>query len=147
LARFASNLFLAAGLQMALACTTGVPAETAMGSFHGSTDRRLFLVAAQQKKEIAASLDAAGFEIADNLLHAAYFLRVTLGNEQGFRSCGTLQKVKYSLRSEDREVLLITTKGWTGSCQPNVFDVASHELAAALDGSRDERGKPEGSSP
>jgi len=132
---------------MALACTTGVPAETAMGSFHGSTDRRLFLVAAQQKKEIAASLDAAGFEIADNLLHAAYFLRVTLGNEQGFRSCGTLQKVKYSLRSEDREVLLITTKGWTGSCQPNVFDLASRDLAAAFDDSRGERGKHEGSLP
>ena len=138
---------MAAGFQMALACTTGAPAETAMASFRGSTDRRLFLVAAQQKEEIAASLDAAGFEIVDNLLKAAYFLRVTLGNEQGFRSCGTLQKVKYSLRSEDREVLMITTKGWTGSCQPNVFDLASRDLAAAFDGSRGERGKPEGSLP
>ena len=46
---------MAAGLQMALACTTGAPAETAIGSFRGSTDRRLFLVAVQQKEEIAAS--------------------------------------------------------------------------------------------
>ena len=135
LARFTSILVLAVALGMALACATRAHVGRATDSTHGLTDCRLFLVAAQQKEEIAASLTAVGFELVDNLLNAPYFLRVTLGNEQGFRSCGTLQKVKYSLRSNGEEVLLVANEGWSGSCEPNVFDLASHDLASAFESS------------
>jgi hypothetical protein len=126
---------LAITLAMTIACVSNAPPRRTAGSTEHLTDCRLFLVAAQQKAEISASLRSVGFQLADDLLDAPYFLRVTLGNEQGSRSCGALQNVKYSLRRDGIEVLSIAGKGWSGSCQPNVFDLASRELAAAFEGS------------
>ena len=133
--RLATILLLAIPIEMALACASVTPPRRTAGFASNLKDCRLFLVAAQQKAEISASLSAAGFELEDSLLTAPYFLRVTLGNEQGSRSCGALQGVKYSLRRDGAEVLLVAGKGWSGSCQPNLFDLASRELAAAFEGS------------
>ena len=92
----------------------------------------VYLVAARQKPRIADSLRSARVRVADDVLDAPMLLRVTVGDEKGFRDCGTRNNVKYSLRVGGAEILGLAAVGWTGTCEPNVFDELSARLARAL---------------
>lgn len=94
--------------------------------------RAVYLVAARQKPRIAESLRRAQVQVVADILDSPALLRVTVGNEKGFRSCGTRNNVKYSLRIGVVEALQLTEDGWTGTCEPNVFDALSARLARAL---------------
>lgn len=88
----------------------------------------LVVTAARQKQAVERALRAAGFTVDERPRADAYLLRVTLGIDQGSRPCGTLNNVRYALRREKRTLVEIEAKGWTGTCEPNVFDAASQAL-------------------
>ena len=92
----------------------------------------VYLVAARQKGRIAESLSNAGLRVVDDILDSPALLRVTVGNEKGFQRCGTRNNVKYALHVGGAQVLELTEAGWTGTCEPNVFDELSARLARAL---------------
>jgi hypothetical protein len=79
-----------------------------------------------------AALRRAGIVVVDDLLESSHQLRVTLGVDKSFRDCGTLNNVKYAMRLQRRTLLELAGRGWTGECQPNVFDEMSRELARAV---------------
>lgn len=88
----------------------------------------IYLTAARHKNEIGRFLQTAGFQIADTQTDNTYLLRVTVGIDQGSQACGTLNNVRYALRKNNRDVIEATAKGWTGTCEPNVFNAVSREL-------------------
>ena len=92
----------------------------------------VYLIAARQKPRIVESLRQAGVRLADDILDTPLTLRVTVGNEKGFRSCGTRNNVKYAVRVGGATTLELKDAGWTGACEPNVFDRLSARLARAL---------------
>jgi hypothetical protein len=94
----------------------------------------VYLVAARQKARIAESLRRVGLHVVDDILESPALLRVTVGNEKGFRSCGTRNNVKYALHIGGAPALELKEDGWTGTCEPNVFDELSAQLARALPG-------------
>jgi hypothetical protein len=87
------------------------------GSIPRFATRKIFLIAAEKKQEIAASLQAPGFELGDRLVESDFLLRMTLGNGD-FRSCGTFHNVEYSLRRGGQELLQITRAGWRHRHEP-----------------------------
>ena len=132
---------LAAGLLLlhvlAAGCTTvaaEAPPASLSAAARAATPRTVFVMAARQKPRIVASLAAAGVEVSANLVAAGFTLRVTIGADQGFSDCGTRNNVKYSLRRQGSIELELVEKGWTGTCEPNVFDALSVRLARALAG-------------
>jgi hypothetical protein len=92
----------------------------------------VFLTAARQKARISESLRHAGIQVVDDILDSPALLRATVGNEKGVRRCGTRNNVKYALRIGNDQLLELTAAGWTGTCEPNVFDELSAKLARAL---------------
>ncbi|HSP96998.1 MAG TPA: hypothetical protein VL049_07100 [Candidatus Dormibacteraeota bacterium] len=88
----------------------------------------LVVTAARQKDAIERALRAVGFAVDDRPRQGDYLLRVTLGVDQGARACGTLNNVRYELRRDGRTLIEVEAKGWTGTCEPNVFDDASRAL-------------------
>jgi hypothetical protein len=92
----------------------------------------IYVIAAKQKPAAVASLRRAGIVVVDDLAESSHQLRVTLGVDKSFRDCGTLNNVKYALRSEGRSILELQARGWTGECQPSVFDEMSQQLARAV---------------
>jgi hypothetical protein len=88
----------------------------------------LVVTAARQKDAIEHALRAVGFAVDDRPRDGDYLLRVTLGVDQGSRACGTLNNVRYALRRDGRTLIEVEAKGWTGTCEPNVFDDASRAL-------------------
>jgi hypothetical protein len=128
-ARLTGTLALvAAGL---LGCSSA-PSVQVESPLPAGIDPILFVTAARQKPEIVAALRAAGFQLVDQPRGDAYLTRVTVGIDQGARDCGTLNNVRFSLRREQRTVVEVEAKGWTGRCQPNVFDAASRTLRARV---------------
>ena len=97
--------------------------------FAAGEDRALFLTAARQKDRIERALVAAGFSLAEDPLGTRAHLRVTIGNEKRLRDCGSLNNVKFALRLDGEPVLELAAAGWTGSCEPNVLDDMSRDLA------------------
>ncbi|HVN87709.1 MAG TPA: hypothetical protein VMW17_22965 [Candidatus Binatia bacterium] len=89
---------------------------------------RVYLTAARQRDEVARGLRAAGFQLVDEIDDRSYFLRVTIGSTQSSRPCGTLNNVRYELRVQGRTIVTAEAKGWTGTCEPNVFDDVGREL-------------------
>jgi len=45
-----------------------------------------------------------------------------------------LNNVRYGLRTGGRVIVEAKAKGWTGTCEPNVFDVVSRELRRRMVG-------------
>jgi hypothetical protein len=117
-----------------ISCTPTRPQVHFRGEFSGSLERVVYLVAARQKEQIAHSLRQARITVTDDLLAAPFYLRATVGNDKGFRKCGTFNNVKFSLRRSGQEVLLVSASGWSGTCDPNVFDEMSKTLRAAFRG-------------
>ncbi len=66
---------------------------------------------------------------------------MTLGIDQRSRPCGTLNNVRYALRRGGQTLIEVEAKGWTGSCEPNVFDDASRALRRQLAGTSDPAGQ------
>jgi len=93
---------------------------------------------------IAQSLERAGLQVADGT-EADYALIVETGGEKSGFSCGALRNVRYELlvirtgstdaphipgpTDDARPALEIKARGWTGSCEPSVYDDMSRELA------------------
>lgn len=106
---------------------------------HGQ-EPSIYLTAARHKNEVGRFLHAAGFQITDIQTDNTYLLRVTVGIDQGSRACGTLNNVRYALRKDNRDIIEATAKGWTGTCEPNVFDTVSRELRQRItEMTKDER--------
>lgn len=95
-------------------------------------DTPIYVTAARQKEAIKQSLRKAGFHIVDRLEGSALIMRVTIGAGQGTEPCGTLNNVRFQLRSQGNNTAEATAKGWSGTCQPNVFDAISHEMGQKL---------------
>lgn len=74
----------------------------------------IYLTAARQKDEIAKALRQAEFQLADRVDATPFLLRVSLGNNQQSQSCGTLNNVRYELRTQGKTIVLVEAKGWTG---------------------------------
>ena len=91
-------------------------------------DPPLFVTAVRQKDEITHALQAAGFRIVDGPGGDAYLVRVAVGSDQRSQPCGTLNNVRYDIRRGGRNVIRVEAKGWTGKCEPNVFDLVSRDL-------------------
>jgi hypothetical protein len=121
--------YLVIVLGIALAgCVPTAPEVRVLGQLRRGVDPAVYLTAARQKNEIARALRAAGFHLVDRLEDGAYLLRVTIGVDQGSRPCGTLNNVRYELRSQGQTIVEAEAKGWTGLCEPSVFDAVSREL-------------------
>ncbi len=124
------------------ACGTVPPTTTMQGSLALETEPSFYVTAAKQKPAVVGALRRAGIVVVEDLLESSHQLRVTLGIDKSFRACGTLNNVKYTIRLQRRTLLEIAGRGWTGECEPNVFDEMSLELArvirAALASSRSE---------
>ncbi len=119
---------LCAGLALAAGCVSDGTTVSDEPDLSLDSSRRVFLVAAREKPRIRDSLTQVGFEVVADLLDAPYLLRVTLGVKKGRRDCGVLSNVKYALRENGETILELKGAGWTGSCEPNVFDAMSLEL-------------------
>ena len=116
---------------LSIATTACGPKSVRVDEFRGFPEDpglALFVVASRHKPRIVASLDEAGFQIADDLLETPSFLRVTVGVDKGMGSCGTLANVKYALRYEGAAILELRAAGWLGDCAENVFDTMSRRL-------------------
>lgn len=94
---------------------------------HG-VDPTIYVTAARQKEDIVRALRTAGFHLVDGQDDEAYLLRVTVGVDQGSQACGTLNNVRYALRKDSHDLIVAEAKGWTGTCEPNVFDTVSRAL-------------------
>jgi len=110
------------------ACAPSTPEVTTLAPLSLGADAPIVLTAARQKDAIARALRAAGFRLVDAADERAYLLRVTIGVDQDARSCGTLNNVRYQLRVGGESVVVAEAKGWTGACEPNVFDALSQAL-------------------
>ena len=99
-----------------------------------SIDGPLYLIAAKQKVEIAAALERAGVKLTDDLLDSGAVLRVTLGVQKSVKACGAASNVKYAVRRDGETLLELRGSGWTGTCEPLVFDEMSALLAKSLNG-------------
>ena len=114
------------------ACGTVPPTPTKQGIFVLEAEPSLYVTATKQKPAIVDALRRAGIIVVDDLLESSHQLRVTLGIDKSFRDCGTLNNVKYTIRLQRRTLFELAGRGWTGECEPNVFDEMSLELARAI---------------
>ena len=113
-------------------CGTVTPTPTKQGNLVLEAEPNFYVTAAKQKPAIVDALRRAGIVVVDDLLESSHQLRVTLGVDKSFRSCGTLNNVKYAIRLQRRTLFELAGRGWTGECEPNVFDEMSLELARAI---------------
>lgn len=109
-------------------CTPTAPEVRVLVPLPRRGEAAVYLTAARQREEIARALRDAGFQLAEHVDDAPYYLRVTIGTDQGSQACGTLNNVRYDLRWQGRSAVVAEAKGWTGRCEPNVFDAVSREL-------------------
>jgi hypothetical protein len=115
-----------------LACGTSPPIQTTQSSLVLEAEPSFYVTAAKQKPAVVDALRRAGIVVVADLLESSHQLRVTLGVDKSFRGCGTLNNVKYTIRLQRRTLLELAGRGWTGECQPNIFDEMSLELARAI---------------
>ena len=115
-------------------CSPIAPEVRLFGTLPQGIDTPIYVTAARQKDEIIRALRGAGFHIVDRMDDSLPFMRVTIGVDQGSQLCGTLNNVHYQLRFEGRTVAEASAKGWTASCQPNIFDEVSREMRRRLFG-------------
>lgn len=116
-------------LSIALAaCSPIAPEVQVFETLPHSIDTPIYVTAARQKDEIIHALRDSGFHVVDRMEDGLRFMRVTIGVDQESRPCGTLNNVRYQLRFEGRNVAEASAKGWTGSCQPNIFDEVSRQM-------------------
>jgi hypothetical protein len=116
-------------LVVALAgCSPSTPRVYVHMPLPQGVDPRITVVSALQRPRIVDSLRAAGFRMAEGADGGEYLLRVSLGTKQKRSSCGALQNVRYELRHEQSTWITAEAKGWTGSCEPNIFDELSRAL-------------------
>ena len=104
-------------------------------------------IAAREKETALRSLREAGVAVVEDPTEASYLLRVTIGVPQGMKACGQLRNAKFALRREGRTVLGLASKGWTGACEPHVFETLSRELALALGDEDGQQSQTKGSAP
>ena len=114
------------------ACGTVPPTLTKQGALVLEAEPSFYVTAAKQKPAVVGALRKAGIVVVDDLLESSHQLRVTLGIDKSFRGCGTLNNVKYAIRLQRRTLLELAGRGWTGECEPNVFDEMSLELAQTI---------------
>lgn len=113
-------------------CASTTPQEIIPVKLTHGVESPIFVTAARQKVEISQSLRNAGFNVVDRLEDCIYLVRATIGIDQDKRECGSLNNVRYQLRSQSQTIIEVEAKGWTGSCQPNVLDHASRELRSRV---------------
>jgi hypothetical protein len=113
-------------------CGTVPPTHTTQIPLVLEAEPKFYLMAAKQKPAIETSLRGAGIVVVDDLLESSHQLRVTLGVDKSFRDCGTLNNVIYAVRLHGRTLVEFKGRGWTGGCEPNIFDEMSRELAQAV---------------
>ena len=93
----------------------------------------VFLAASEQDDRIAEALRAAGFEVAPKWKTGEYKLRVDVGGVRANRDCGSSNNIRYLLLQQGQrnsEGLQLKGRGWTGTCDPNIFDAMSEKLAS-----------------
>lgn len=126
-----TQLILSLSLGLA-GCSSVAPEVRVVDPLPQGINTPIYVTAARQKNEIKHALRDAGFRIVDRLEDSLRFMRVTIGVDQGSKVCGTLNNVRFQLRFEGRNVAEASAKGWTGSCQPNVFDELSRKMRQEL---------------
>ncbi len=110
------------------ACAPTAPEVRLLVPLPHGVDTPIYLTATRQRDEIVRALREAGFRVAERVDETPYYLRVTVGTTQGSKPCGTLNNVRYQLNANGHTVAVAEAKGWTGSCEPNIFDGVSLEL-------------------
>jgi hypothetical protein len=124
-------VFLSTALSLSLVvCATDVPPTVTHSPVGELIDEpEVFLVASRQRERIAAALTEAGFKVS-NSASAPYALEVGVGSNRARRGCGTKNNVSYTLNTNNLSVLQIKARGYTGNCEPNVFDEMSATMAS-----------------
>lgn len=92
----------------------------------------LFLVATKEREAVRRSLLDAGLTLEESHLAIPHFLRVTIGSQQGYRSCGGMHNVRYELAIDGQLAIDLRRKGYTGTCPAGVPDRLSAELYERL---------------
>lgn len=142
---------LTAALLLAVACST-VPAEVTHQKPGALAPDPLIYVSAQHDRErVDESLRRAGLRLTTGS-DAEYVLLVDTSSQRSGQDCGALRNVRYQVRvvptsstrgafsplgltvGEDRTALEIKARGWTGSCEPSVYDEMSDSLARQFNG-------------
>lgn len=142
-------LLLLAALAAA-ACGTVPPTVTHQTPIAFEPDPLIYVSAQHDRERVAESLERAGLRLTTGP-DAKYVLLVDTGSQKGTRGCGKLRNVRYEVRVVpepsgrgafsplaltvgDRSALEIKARGWTGSCEPSVYDEMSDFLAREFNG-------------
>ena len=111
------------------ACTTTVPAVVTYGPAVPMDEAPLVRVSAnEQLPRIEQSLRDAGLMVASRGADANYDLLVKVGGNRASKPCGPTTNIVYDLTIGGARVLVIKGRGFTGTCQPNIFDDMSRML-------------------
>jgi len=126
---------IAAGVVATLGsgCTTLVPPRVqVLSPLDPGTGPFVYLTASDERDRVARSLERAGLTVTDDIRVASTLLEVRLGDGRARRSCGAVRNVSYVLRQRGSPIVVIKARGRTGSCEPNVLDATSEELARLM---------------
>ena len=135
----------------ATACSAVPATVTRKASVALERDPLIYVSAQQDRARVDESLKRAGLRLTTGP-GAEYVLLVDTSSEKSSQACGGLRNVRYQLRvvprssgktafsplaltvGNDRTTLEIKARGWTGSCEPNVYDEMSDSLAREFNG-------------
>lgn len=146
------NSSLLAPLLLAATACSAVPATvTHQASLALEPDPLIYVSAQHERARVDESLRRAGLRLTTGT-DAEYVLLVDTGSQKSSQDCGELRNVRYQVRvvprssgkagfsplsltvGDDRPALEIKARGWTGSCDPNVYDEMSDSLAREFNG-------------
>jgi hypothetical protein len=135
-AKLRRNFFLLSVLTIAVtfvataACTTKVaPTVTLKPAAPILRSEGIYVIAALQRDRIIESLRKAGLNSTDSPNSAGYVLEVRQGNNRASKSCGTVNNISYVLSVASSRMMVIKGRGASGTCEPNIFDDMSRQLA------------------
>lgn len=93
----------------------------------------VYLAAREERSRILQSLEDVGVTVTHDPSAARYTLQVDVGLHRQKQACGELCNVRYALFFRGQKLLEIRGRGWTGSCDSNIFDELSRLLATQFD--------------
>ena len=84
----------------------------------------------EQRKNIIRAGEAEGLRFETQPEGNFYTLEVLLGRIHNQNDCGTFRNVIYRVSQSGARVLVLKARGWTGQCDPGVYDGLSKLLAS-----------------
>jgi hypothetical protein len=92
----------------------------------------LYVAANFERDRVVHYLELNGLTVADHIQDAGFILQVKM-TKNSIRAlpleCGRFRKVYMKLRQDDRLIVDVRASGHSGTCEPNVLDGLSKEIA------------------